>query len=55
LDYEAAKNFDKKLDDCNSLANVFELVKQAVKRVLSRRRAGLMLGLADLEIRKATS
>jgi len=52
LDYEAAENFDKKLDDCNSLADVFELVKQSVKRFLSRHRAGLMLGLADLGMRR---
>jgi len=34
------------------LADVFELVKQSVKRFLSRHRAGLMLGLADLGMRR---
>ena len=52
LDYETAENFDKKLDGCNNLADVFELVKQSVKRFLSRHRAGLMLGLADLGMRR---
>ena len=52
LDYETADNFDKKLDDCNNLADVFELVKHSVKRFLSRHRAGLMLGLADLGMRR---
>ena len=48
LGYEAAENLQKKLDECTDLAGVFELVKQVVKRFLSRHRAGLMLGLADL-------
>jgi hypothetical protein len=48
LNYEDAKNFNKRLDGCDNLADVFELVKQSVKRSLSRHRAGLMLGLADL-------
>jgi hypothetical protein len=34
------------------LADVFELVKKSVKRFLSRHRAGLMLGLADLGMRR---
>jgi len=34
------------------LADVFELVKQSVRRFLSRHRAGLMLGLADLGMRE---
>jgi len=34
------------------LADVFELVKHSVKRFLSRHRAGLMLGLADLGMRR---
>jgi len=34
------------------LADVFGLVKQVVKRFLGRHRAGLMLGLADLGMRR---
>ena len=34
------------------MADVFELVKHSVKRFLSRHRAGLMLGLADLGMRR---
>ena len=34
------------------MADVFELVKQSVRRFLSRHRAGLMLGLADLGMRE---
>jgi len=52
LSYEDAENFDEKLNSCTSLADVFELVKQSVKRFLSRHRAGLMLGLADLGMRR---
>lgn len=52
LNYKATENFDEKLDGCNNLADVFELVKQSVKRFLSRHRAGLMLGLADLGMRR---
>ena len=52
LDYEAVENFDVKLDDCNTLAKIFELVKQSVKRFLNRHRSGLMLGLADLGMKQ---
>ena len=52
LDYEAVENFDEKLDDCNTLAETFELVKQSVKRFLNRHRSGLMLGLADLGMKQ---
>ena len=45
-------SFSDRLDDCGSLSDVFELVKQSVKRFLNRQRAGLMLGLADLGMRK---
>jgi len=43
-----------KLDTCNSLAEIFELVKQAVKSVLNKHRAGLMLGLANLGMRRGS-
>jgi len=52
LDYEASEDFNEKLDGCNTLAEVFELVKQSVKRFLNRHRAGLMLGLANLGVRR---
>jgi hypothetical protein len=52
LDYKAVESFDEKLDDCNTLAEIFELVKQSVKRFLNRHRSGLMLGLADLGMKQ---
>jgi len=52
LSYEVAENFGDKLDSCSNLADVFELVKRSVKRFLSKHRAGLMLGLADLGMRR---
>jgi len=52
LDYGAAKNFDEKLNSCTNLTDIFELVKQSVKRFLSKHRAGLMLGLVDLGMRR---
>ena len=48
LNYEAAESFVEKLDGCTTLADVFELVKQSVKKSMNRHRSGLMLGLADL-------
>jgi len=41
-----------KLDECDNLADIFELVKQSVKRFLNQHRAGLMLGLANLGMRR---
>lgn len=43
-----------KLDSCDSLAEVFELVKQSVKLILNQHRSGLMLGLANLGIRRGS-
>jgi hypothetical protein len=43
-----------KLDACSSLPEVFELVKQSVKIVLNQHRSGLMLGLANLGIRRGS-
>jgi len=45
-------SFGQRLDECDSLGDVFELVKESVKRFLNRQRAGLMLGLADLGMRR---
>lgn len=41
-------SFAKKLDRLESLSEIFELVKEVVRRSIKRERAGLMLGLADL-------
>ena len=46
------ENLRVKLDECNSLSEVFELVKHSVKKFLNRQRAGLMLGLADLGMKQ---
>jgi hypothetical protein len=43
-----------KVDTCNSLAEIFELVKQSVKLVLNKHRSGLMLGLANLGMRRGS-
>ena len=42
------------LDACNNLADVFELVKQATKSFLGQHRAGLMLGMANLGMRRGS-
>jgi len=52
LNFEAAESFDKKLDGCTTLAEVFELVKQSVKKFMNRHRSGLMLGLANLGMKR---
>lgn len=52
MDCGTMEKFNDKLDDCDTLAEVFELVKQSVKRFLNRHRAGLMLGLADLGVKR---
>lgn len=41
-----------RLNDSENLADIFELVKQSVKKFLNQHRAGLMLGLADLGMRR---
>lgn len=41
-------SFAKKLEISESLSEIFELVKEVVRRTIKRERAGLMLGLADL-------
>jgi hypothetical protein len=52
VSHEAKERLDKKLDNCITLAKVFELVKESVKRFLNMHRAGLMLGLADLGMKR---
>jgi len=52
LNFEVEESLDEKLDGCATLAEVFELVKQSVKKFLNRHRRGLMLGLADLGMKR---
>ena len=42
--------FSKKLEKAESLSEIFEVIKEIVKKFAGRERAGLMLGLADLGI-----
>jgi len=51
LSYET-KDFNRVLNSCETLADIFELVKQSVKRFLNKHRAGLMLGLANLGMKR---
>lgn len=44
--------FSARLNGTDNLADIFELVKQSVKKFLNQHRAGLMLGLADLGMRR---
>lgn len=43
--------FIKKFDSSESLSELFQLVKDGVKEILGRERAGLMLGMTDLGMR----
>ena len=43
-----------RLDACANLADVFELVKEATKSFLGQHRAGLMLGMANLGMRRGS-
>ena len=49
---ETKERPNEKLDNCITLAKVFELVKESVKKFLNMHRAGLMLGLADLGMKR---
>ncbi|HII07221.1 MAG TPA: hypothetical protein HA349_07905 [Methanotrichaceae archaeon] len=42
------KEFDAQLDDADTLADVFEVVKAVVLKDTGKSRGGLMLGIADL-------
>ncbi len=44
------KKFLERYDQATNSQEVFELVKDAVRRILNRERAGLMLGLSNLGI-----
>jgi hypothetical protein len=43
-------NFIKELDSCENFSSIFSLVKKSVKKILGKRRIGLILGLADLPL-----
>ncbi len=43
-----------RLDACGNLADIFELVKKATKSFLGQHRAGLMLGMANLGMRRGS-
>ena len=43
-----------RLDACGNLADIFELVKEATKSFLGQHRAGLMLGMANLGMRRGS-
>ncbi len=44
----STKSFDERLKEAKSLADIFEVVKRAVRKTQKTGRAGLTLGLADL-------
>lgn len=46
--------YGAELDACDNLADIFELVKQAVKKFLGQHRSGLMLGMANLGMRRGS-
>ena len=46
--------FSSRLEQSESLAGIFELVKESVKRFLNQHRAGLMLGMANLGMRRGS-
>lgn len=46
--------FSSRLDASQNLPDVFELVKESVKRFLGEHRAGLMLGMANLGMRRGS-
>ena len=43
-----------RLDACGNIADIFELVKEATKSFLGQHRAGLMLGMANLGMRRGS-
>jgi len=53
-DEDSLEMFGARLDQCDSLADIFELVKLSVKRFLNQHRAGLMLGLSNLGMRRGS-
>jgi hypothetical protein len=45
---DTCDNSSKELDNCNSVKDIFRLVKDTVKEILEESRAGLDIGLAEL-------
>jgi len=45
---EKSMNLTVQLDKCHDFGDIFELVKETARKILGRRRVGLMLYLADL-------
>lgn len=43
-------DFDERLERAETIAEIFEIIKDAVRETLNRERAGLMLGLSDMGI-----
>lgn len=44
-------DFKQNLEDLNNFKEIYEFIKRAVKKILNRERAGLMLILADLPLK----
>lgn len=44
------KTFTEKLEEAKNVGDIFEIVKEGVRRTLNWSRAGLSLGLAELGI-----
>jgi hypothetical protein len=42
------KSYDMKLDEAKTLSDIFEIVKEVVRKVMKTSRAGLTLGLAEM-------
>jgi hypothetical protein len=49
---ESANNIALELESYDNFSDIFELVKRVVKRFLNRHRAGLMLGLINLGMKR---
>lgn len=48
MSVNSTPSFDNRLQTADDLADIFEIVKLAVRKTTGKERAGLMLGLADL-------
>jgi len=52
LKLQSVENNIRELEGLTDLADIFELVKRVVRQYLNRHRAGLMLGLANLGMKR---
>jgi hypothetical protein len=52
IELESANSIALELEGYDNFPDIFELVKRVVKRFLNRHRAGLMLGLVNLGMKK---